>query len=223
MSEYTDQDKNYTQCAKCAEPLEPNNQGALDISYNGGYGDFVDNYDGETLFFRLCHKHAHQFTNWLGNPSAIHPSAGHSHNGAEKGFWYGHIGWDQKTWLAHLRTFTWWLFKTRSFKKAWSELVYSVKSHITWTRSNINDSSTPVVWSQFFFKLFFLDNAYAGTVTALKRKLTVWKHQKAKKIYRKYKSLYSEIWESAIYGKLTESEKSLIKDIGEALKQQEEE
>ena len=59
MSEYTDQDKNYTQCAKCAEPLEPNNQGALDISYNGGYGDFVDNYDGETLFFRLCHKHAH--------------------------------------------------------------------------------------------------------------------------------------------------------------------
>lgn len=222
MSEYTDQDKNYTQCAKCAEPLEPNNQGALDISYNGGYGDFVDNYDGETLFFRLCHKHAHQFTNWLGNPSAIHPSAGHSHNGAEKGFWYGHIGWDQKTWLSYVNGFFYHWIK-KSFRSAVSYVKHHFKSHKQWTRQDINDSSSPVVLSSFFFSLFFLTNAYKGKVNKLKRLYNAKKILLAESIYRDSTSLYSEIWTKSVNGKLSESEISLIKDLGEAFTSLEEE
>ena len=214
------------QCAvsSCGwEKSMPNNEGALDVTLYGGYGDFIDPMDGHTPQLTLCHKHAHKFANWLNNPELLHPTNGHSHNGAENGFWYGHIGWDQKTWLAHLRTFTWWLFKQRSFKKAWSELVESIRSHITWTRSDINDSSTPVVLPQFFFQLFFLDNAFRGTVVQWKRKYISWKVSKAKKIYRAHKSFYSEMWESAVQGELTNPQKRLIIDIGKALEQQEEE
>lgn len=125
--------------------------------------------------------------------------------------------------MAHLRTFTWWLFKQRNLKKAWSELIESVRSHIKWTRADINDSSTPVVWPQFFFQLFFLDNAYRGTVAQWKRKYVSWKVRKAEKIYRSYKSFYSEMWENAVKGELTNSQKRLIIDIGKALEQQEEE
>jgi len=202
----------------------PNNEGALEVMVHGGYGDFIDCFSEEDApQFTLCHKHAHRFANWLNNPAILHPAWGHSHNGGENGFWYGHIGWDQKTWLAHLRTFTWWLFKQRSFKKAWSELVESLRSHIKWTRADINDSSTPVVWPQFFFQLFFLDNAYRGTVAQWKRKYVSWKYQKAATIYRKYKSFYSELWEKVIQEDLTPSQKNLLIDIGKALEQQEEE
>ena len=202
----------------------PNNEGALEVMVHGGYGDFIDVFSEEDApQFTLCHKHAHKFANWLNNPSVLHPAWGHSHNGAENGFWFGHIGWDQKTWLAHLRTFTWWLFKQRSFKKAWSELVESVRSHITWTRSDINDSSTPVVLPQFFFQLFFLDNAYRGTVSEWKRRYISWKYKKAATTYRKYKSFYSELWEKVVQEDLTQSQKNLLIDIGKALEQQEEE
>ena len=38
----------------------PNNENALDIILQGGYGDFVDYFGDEAPpYFRLCHKHAH--------------------------------------------------------------------------------------------------------------------------------------------------------------------
>ena len=64
---------------------------------------------------------------------------------------------------------------------------------------------------------------YKRQVVQWKRKYISWKVSKAKKIYRSYKSFYSEMWESAVKGELTNSQKRLIIDIGKALEQQEEE
>lgn len=228
-TEYQNHQAEHPWLYKCAvkgcgwEKSQPNNEGALDVQLFGGYGDFIDPYDEEPPYFTLCHKHAHKFANWLNNPEILHPTSGHSHNGAENGFWYGHIGWDQKTWLSHLLTFTWWLFKRRSPRKAWYALKRSIQGHITWTRKDINDSSTPIVWKDFFFKLFFLSNAYAGTVNRWQRTYKTKQFNKAKAIYRSQTSLYNEVWQKAIQGELSDSEKNLLIDIGAALKQQEEE
>lgn len=212
----------YTECAKCGLPLESNNQGALDIMYNGGYGDFVDNYDGEELFFRLCHKHSHQFAYWLNNEKALTKYHGHAHNGSEKGFWYGHIGWDQYTWLSHLNMFL-MHFVFDGFKFARLNFVRNVKNRINWCREDINDSSSPILWKTVFRNLFFLSNVYKGFFVGKYRKLLRRRFLKAKALYRSKKSLSGELWDKAVKGEFSDSEKALLINIGSVLKEQEEE
>ena len=62
-------------------PMAPNNEGGLDLTATGGYGDFTDSFDSEVNTFRLCHKHSHRFANWLNNPEVLHMYYGHSHAG----------------------------------------------------------------------------------------------------------------------------------------------
>ena len=212
----------YTECAKCGLPLESNNQGALDIMYNGGYGDFVDNYDGEELFFRLCHKHSHQFAYWLNNEKALTKYHGHAHNGSEKGFWYGHIGWDQYTWLSHLNMFL-MHFVFDGFKFARVNFVRNVKDRINWCRENINDSSSTILWKTVFRNLFFLSNVYKGFFVGIYRKLRRRRFLKAKNFYRSEKSLYSELQDNARNNSFNERELDFIKVLGLHLAIQEEE
>ncbi len=214
--------KLHTECAKCSEKLEPNNQGALDITYDGGYGDFVDNYDGELLFLRLCHKHAHQFAYWVNNESAITKWHGHAHNGSEKGFWYGHIGWDQYTWLSHLNMFLMHLVQD-GFRFARLNFVRNIKDRINWCREDINDSSTKILWGSFFIKLFFLKTRYKGFFYSLYLKIVRARHQRVKKIYRKHYSLHSELFDGVKNSSIPQDTLDLIKRMGLALKEMEEE
>ena len=74
MSDFTDlQLKLYSQCAvtKCSRPMQPNNEGGLDLTASGGYGDFTDSFGEDINTFRLCHRHAHKFANWLNNPEVL--------------------------------------------------------------------------------------------------------------------------------------------------------
>lgn len=141
---------------------QPNGEGALDLIIEGGYADFTDTFGENPKYIRLCHKHAHKFASWLNNPDILHPFYGHSHNGSEPGFWYGHISWEQRTWLSHLNIFFVSLWKFKSIKVAKKYLVDQIKGHIRWSRKNINDSTTDIVWSELILNLFFLENAYKG-------------------------------------------------------------
>lgn len=215
-------DKRYIECAKCALPLQTQNEGTLDIIYNGGYGDFVDNYDNENLFFRLCHKHAHQLAYWLNNENALTKYHGHAHSGSEKGFWYGHIGWDQYTWLSHLNMFLMHLVFD-GFKFARKNFVENVKDRINWCRKDINDSSSPIVWKTVFQNLFFVKNVYKGFFVGIYRKIYRRRFLKAKKLYRSGKSFYSELWEKQRENSFTERELFFIKTLGVELAKFEEE
>tara|TARA_Y100000385_G_scaffold85253_1_gene87485 strand:- start:2064 stop:2780 length:717 start_codon:yes stop_codon:yes gene_type:complete len=201
---------------------DTNNEGALDLITQGGYGDFIDLFDRKPAYFRLCHKHSHQFARWLNNDAVLLTHDGHAHNGSEPGFWHGHIGWDQKTWTSYVTGFFYHWIK-QGFRSAVSFVKGHFKSHKQWTRKDINDSSTPVVLSSFFFKLFFLTNAYKGKVNLLRHLYNAKKIKLAKSIYRDSTSLYSEIWTNSVTGKLSESERALIVDLGKAFTSLEEE
>lgn len=201
---------------------DTNNEGALDLITQGGYGDFIDLFDEKPAYFRLCHKHAHQFAAFLDNESVMHPYYGHAHNGKEPGFWFGHKGWEQRTWLSYLSVVSYYL-RRHNIKTALGYFKAQVRSHITWSRQNINDSSTPVVWSSLFFSLFFLTNAYKGKVNKLRHLYKSKKVELAKAIYRDSTSLYSEIWTNSVTGKLSEAERRLIVDLGQAFTSLEEE
>jgi len=222
MSEISEiQSKLYSQCAKCSRPMQPNNEGGLDLEVSGGYGDYIDSYDGVTTF-RLCHKHAHKFANWLGNSDALTMYWGHSHAGYEPGFWFGHPSWEQRTWLSYITIFFHSWYKL-GWKKAKYYLVEQFRSHINWSRVNINDHKTPVQWGKFFFKLFFLDNNSKGFVVGLKRKFQSKLYNFSKNYYRSQTSLYSEIWYKALNDGFSESETAYLKDLGLALAKAEEE
>ena len=210
---------------KCAvkscgwEKSEPNNEGALDVQLFGGYGDFIDPYDEEPPYFTLCHKHAHKFANWLNNPEILHPTNGHSHSGAENGFWYGHIGWDQKTWTSYVAGFFYKLTK-QGFRSAVSYVKHHFKSHKQWTRKDINDSDSPVVLSKFFYELFFLDNAYKGFVTKQIRKYKAARFQRAENAYRSNLTFESELFKKVANNKLTDRELKLIQAIAAGLEEE---
>ena len=203
-------------------PTIQTTEGALDLITQGGYGDFIDLFDRKPAYFRLCHKHSHQFARWLNNDAVLLTHDGHAHNGSEPGFWHGHIGWDQKTWTSYVTGFFYHWIK-QGFRSAVSFVKGHFKSHKQWTRKDINDSSTPVVLSSFFFKLFFLTNAYKGKVNSLRHLYNAKKIKLAKSIYRDSTSLYSEIWTNSVTGKLSEAERALIVDLGKAFTSLEEE
>ena len=201
---------------------DTNNEGALDLITQCGYGDFIDLFDQKPAYFRLCHNLSQQFARWLNNDAVLLTHDGHAHNGSEPGFWNGHIGWDQKTWTSYDTGFFYHWIK-QGFRSAVSFVKGHFKSHKQWTRKDINDSSTPVVLSSFFFKLFFLTNAYKGKVNLLRHLYNAKKIKLAKSIYRDSTSLYSEIWTNSVTGKLSESERALIVDLGKAFTSLEEE
>jgi len=197
--------------------MQPNNEGGLDVRVSGGYGDFIDCYDGDIDTFRLCHKHSHQFANWLNNPEVLSMYWGHSHAGYEPGFWFGHPSWEQRTWLSYLNIFfhSW-------YKQGWKTAKYylreQLRSHKNWSRVDINDHSTKVQWGKYIGQFFFLDNHSKGFFYGLVRKFQSKLFTLAKTYHRKHSSLYNEIWSKAINGELSESEKAYLKDLGLALK-----
>jgi hypothetical protein len=209
------------QTDKCAvrkckwESHDTNNEGALDLITQGGYGDFMDYYDESPVYFRLCHKHAHQFSSWLNNTNVLPRHNGHAHNGSEPGFWYGHIGWDQYTWLSYLNNFFYHLLK-ENLKFAIGAFNRQLRHHITWTKQNINDKTTPVVKKRFIFKLFFLDKAYKGFVNTKLRQAKVMYRNWIKKTYRNYISLDREIWEKVLQGKLSDKDLEIMAHITDA-------
>lgn len=132
---------------------EPNNENALDLITQGGYGDFYDYFDEKPVYFRLCHKHAHQFANWI-NDDNILPRYAHAHNKQEIGYWYGHLG-ESRTWLAYILTFFFFLYKDRSLKSAKNRISNKWYSHKMWNREDINDKSTPVIKKQWLGEFLF--------------------------------------------------------------------
>jgi len=132
---------------------QANNENALDLITQGGYGDFYDYFDEAPVYFRLCHKHAHQFANWI-NDDNILPRYNHAHAKNEIGYWYGHLG-ETRTWLAYINTFFFILFKDRSLKSAVRRIKVLWFSHKMWNRKDINDSSTPVIKKQWLGEFLF--------------------------------------------------------------------
>ncbi len=218
------QQKLYSQCAvnSCQLPMAPNNEGGLDLTATGGYGDFTDSFDSEVNTFRLCHKHSHRFANWLNNPEVLHMYYGHSHAGYERGFWYGHISWEQRTWLSYVN-----LFFHSWYKQGLKTAIYYIKeqlrSHKNWSRVDINDHSTKVQWGKYIGQFLFLDNYSKGFFVGLKRKFQHKLYDFSKTYYRKHTSLYSEIWSKALNDGFSESEKSYLRDLGLAIAASEEE
>jgi len=211
---------------KCQIEMAPNGEGGLDLTGTGGYGDFRDDYDGDIAIFRLCHKHAHKFTRWINNPEILHPVNGHSHSGSENGFWYGHVGWESKTWLSHLNLFFSTLYY-QGFKTAVTESKWQIESNLRWARENINDNTTPINWKQVIVKLIFLDYASKGFTLSTYRKVSNAFNTKRFKLaeyyYRKDRTLYSEIWDKAFNDNLSVEDKNLIKALSSAFAQLEEE
>lgn len=223
MSELTElQKKLYFSCAKCGIPMQPNNEGGLDLQVSGGYGDFTDSFGEDINTFRLCHRHAHKFANWLNNPEVLGMYWGHSHSGVEPGFWYGHPSWEQRTWLSYITIFFHSWYK-QGWKTAKFYLREQFRSHISWSRVDINDKTTPIVWSKFIGRFFFLTNHSKGFFVTLQRKFSSKLFNLAKNYHRKHSSLYNEVWQKAISGELTDSEKAYFMDLGEALRHYEEE
>ena len=216
------QDKLYFECAKCRRPMQANNEGGLDLQVSGGYGDFTDSLDEDIYTFRLCHRHAHRFANWLNNPEVLGMYWGHSHAGYEPGFWYGHPSWEQRTWLSYVTIFFHSWYK-QGWKTAKFYLTEQWRSHKNWSRVDINDKNTPIQWSKFIGQLFFLDNHSKGFFYGLVRKFRSKLFDLAKNYHRKHSSLYNEVWQKAIEGKLTDSEKAYFMDLGNALRHYEEE
>ncbi len=224
MSEISEmQSKLYSKCAvtKCSRPMQPNAEGGLDLTATGGYGDFTDSIgEDELCTFRLCHKHAHKFANWLNNDDVLSMYWGHSHAGYEPGFWFGHASWEQRTWLSYITIFfhSW-------YKKGWKQAKYylnaQLRSHKNWSRENINDSKTPIKWGTYISSFFFLTNASKGFFVGIKRKLQRKLFLFTKNYYRSHTSMYSEIWTRILEDDLSDAEKSLIKDIGMQLAYQE--
>lgn len=211
--------------SKCAvksckwESFAPNDEGALDLIVSSGYGDFTDNYDCKDPYFRLCHRHAHKFARWLNNDAILSSHNGHAHNGSEPGFYFGHIGWDQRTWLSYVTGFFYKLIK-QGFRSAISYVKHHFKSHKQWTRKDINDSDSPVVLSKFFYQLFFLDNAYKGFVTKQIRKYKTARFQRAENTYRSELSLESELFKKVANNKLTDRESKMIQAIAQSLEEE---
>lgn len=194
---------------------QPNNEGALDLITQGGYGDFTDYYDELPVYFRLCHKHAHKFASWLNNPKVLRTHSGHSHNGSEPGFWFGHIGWEQYTWMSYLNRFFFNLRKA-GVKDAFKGLKNQFQSHKAWSRKNINDMDSPVVISKFLFKFFFLTNSYKGIVYSTKNHLR-WSFERwIEKKHRNNVSLAQEVWNKVIKGELSKKELDLFATITKA-------
>ena len=192
----------YGQCAvsSCKLPMLPNGEGGLDLKASGGYGDFCDDWEGERPVFRLCHRHSHKFANWLNNPELLHPFYGHSHSGSEKGFWYGHVGWETTTWLSHIHLFLYCLIKF-GLKDAVYYSRRQMDSNVSWARKDINDRKSALNLPRFIGRLFFLDYNHAGLVLL-------------KGVYHKHYSLHADLYNKAISREgFSESEINLIKAI----------
>ena len=138
----------------------PNNENALDIVLQGGYGDFID-YFGEDIppYFRLCHKHAHKFADWI-NDDKILFRRNHYHSKREPGYWFGHVG-EPATWLAFITTFLYYL-KLDNLKIAVGEIKYLHRSAKMWNRKDIND-----LWDVFSKKVSYeiFDTDMNGIIT----------------------------------------------------------
>ena len=69
-----DLDCHFNKCAvsSCKEEFfQPNDEGALDLITQGGYGDFMDYIEDPPVYFKLCHYHGHKLASKVNNP-AIH-------------------------------------------------------------------------------------------------------------------------------------------------------
>ena len=208
-------EEHVTKCAvkSCKwESFAPNDEGALDLIVSSGYGDFTDNYDSKDPYFRLCHRHAHKFARWLNNDAILLSHNGHAHNGSEPGFWHGHIGWDQKTWTSYVTGFFYFWY-AKGFRSAKYYVKRHFQSHKQWTRKDINDVDSPVILSKFFFRLFFLDNAFKGFVTKQIRNFKTARFERAEKLYRSQLSLENELWKKIANNKLSDRELLMIQAI----------
>ena len=133
---------------------DTNNENALDIVLQGGYGDFYDYFDETPPYFRLCHKHAHKFADWI-NDDVVLSRRAHYHSKREIGYWFGHVG-DSGTWLAYITTIFYYL-RLDNLKTAMREAKYLNSRTKMWCRENINDSSTPVNKRKYLGELLFDD------------------------------------------------------------------
>lgn len=213
----------YYQCAikSCQTPMQANGDGGLDIQATGGYGDFCDDFDSSPTTFRLCHKHSHKFARWINNPDILHQVNGHSHSGSEKGFWYGHVGWETTTWLSYLNLFFTTLIQ-QGWSKAKSECKHQLETHLRWSKTELNNSDAKVDWIKFVGRIFFTDHSYAGSRFYYRR--IKWKYLDwLKKAYRKHNSLYTDLTTKAMREGLSDTEKHVIKAIASAITASEEE
>jgi hypothetical protein len=140
---------------KCKEPVV-NNNGALWLHMDGGYGDFVDIFLDEeeeqrTIF--LCHKHAHKFSNFLGNGKVLSGYRSTSHSIYSKNNFF-HNAWDSHTWGSYLSIFFITLFCERSIKATIEVMKEKYETHDRWTRYDINEKDSPRNWNEFWYRFF---------------------------------------------------------------------
>ena len=152
----TDYDYKVDTCGwkNCNEKFhEPNNENALGIVLDGGYGDFIDNLFDPPVYFKLCHYHAHKFEKNIKNDRLSEGHA-HPHGSKDKGQWYGHKAWDNYTWLCYVNEFfdSWYRYNLSS---AITAVKNKFSLHKTWCRYDINDKTTPVNKKKFIFRLLF--------------------------------------------------------------------
>tara|TARA_B100000287_G_scaffold150823_1_gene142641 strand:+ start:4768 stop:5436 length:669 start_codon:yes stop_codon:yes gene_type:complete len=214
----------YSQCAvsSCKLPMDANGEGGLDLQATGGYGDFCDDYDGDVSTFRLCHRHSHKFANWLNNPELLHPFYGHSHSGSEKGFWYGHVGWETTTWLSHIHLFLYCLIKF-GLKDAIYYSKRQITSNIQWARKDINDKDSGLNWPLFISRIFFLDYHSAGFFRTRLRRIRWAYLDWLKSAYRKHTSFYTDLTNKALREGFSDTELHVIKAVADAAREVEEE
>ena len=143
---------------KCKEEIVHDN-GALWLSMDGGYGDFVDVFGDRDRTITLCHRHAHKFANFLGNSLKLWGYASTSHSVYSKLSFF-HNAWDSHTWGSYLSAFFITLFCERSFVGARAMLKEKYKVHRQWTRENINDENSKQDWKQFWKRFLFNNWGY---------------------------------------------------------------
>lgn len=180
-----DLDCHFNKCAvsSCKEEFfQPNDEGALDLITQGGYGDFMDYIEDPPVYFKLCHYHGHKLASKVNNP-AILSHYGHAHSGREKGAWIGHIAWDNRSWLCYINTFFYYWYK-KGFSDAIEEIKRKFNGHKQWSKIDINDHlrddgepKSKILWKKFW-KYFFLNGwSHGGITITLWRKFYYWRRE----------------------------------------------
>ena len=217
MSFYDSLETKTDKCAikKCTWKSEqPNNENALDLITQGGYGDFYDYFDERPVYFRLCHKHAHQFADWI-NDDEILPRRNHYHSNKEKGYWVGHVGGNSSL-VAYITSFFYYLRKD-NLKTAVRNFKFNTRELTTWNRTDINDKSTPLIKSQVLAELLFGNRSFFKY-----NKLTKWINKKAEQRFRTVTTFENEFFNKGWKGEFSPQMKDVIIALGKAYQQEEE-
>ena len=136
-----------------------NDNGALWLDMSGGYGDFVDIFGDRDTLLLLCHKHAHKFAHFLGNSKKLRGYSSTSHSVYSKLSFF-HNAWDSHTWGSYLSAFFITLFCERSLTGAIEILKEKYRTHLQWTKEDINDENSKQNYEEFWKRFLFNNWGY---------------------------------------------------------------